>query len=341
MTRSGTIPFNEIASIRIYHAKRVKEKDMAQVLKETGGDFCFNGTIFSWKTFAPLCHCKADGKSLCKPDYSVYGVAWDNAEDFHQALLPCSSANAITCVPLIVSGKSVQKPNYQKDMGGKRPRTAIGLKQGRFAYYVTSSGYTPEGLRDLLFRSGWETAVMLDGGGSSCFRDKSGNGFACDKDRTIPHYIVVTLKHGEATEPKGERPMNVTIKAYSLNKEGNVKVSEHFKVREFRCPDGSDTILIADKLPPILEQIRAHFGGKPLVVHTGGGYRTESYNRKEGNAQYSQHMYGCAADISISGVAPKDLAAYARKIMPNFGGVGTYKSFVHVDCRETAANWNG
>ena len=76
MTRAETIPLSRIAGIQIYHAKRFRERDMAKVLSETGGGFCFNGTIFSWKNYKPLCHCRAGGTDLCKPDYSVYGVAF-------------------------------------------------------------------------------------------------------------------------------------------------------------------------------------------------------------------------------------------------------------------------
>ena len=53
--------------------------------------------------------------------------------------------------------------------------------------------------------------------------------------------------------------------------------------------------------------------------------------------------FGTAADISIKGVSVEDVAAYARSIMLDWGGVGSYKKqgFVHVDVRETMADWNG
>ena len=55
-----------------------------------------------------------------------------------------------------------------------RPRTAIGTKGGRFAHYVSRERHTPEQLRDLLSASGWDNAIMMDGGGSSCFMDAAG-----------------------------------------------------------------------------------------------------------------------------------------------------------------------
>lgn len=336
MTRADTIPLSDIAEIKIYHAKRVKERNMAQVLEVTGGDFCFNGTIFSWSTYQPLCHCKADGADLCKPNYTAYGLSWNMPEDLRQAILPQNDANAITCVPLVVSGQKIAKPNYQKDMGGSRPRTAIGMKDGRFAYFVTSDGYTPEKLRDTLKNYGWSTAIMLDGGGSTCFLDKAGKGFACDKARSIPHYIVVKLRD---KEPEGEKPM-VEINAYSKKTDGSKKLSANFTVKEFACNDGSDTVLVATRLVMVLQSIRSHFG---KAVSITSGYRTPQYNAKVGGVEDSQHTYGTAADISIKGVSVTDVAAYARSIMPDWGGIGIYKEqgFAHVDVREARSDWNG
>ena len=336
MTRAGTIPLAEIASIRIVN-KAYRERDMAALLQETGGDFAFNGTIFSWATNRPLCHCKAEGKVLCRPDYTVRGLAWDGPDSYREAVLPNDSSNYITCVPLITGGQAVDKPNYQPDMGGSRPRTALGVKEGRFAYYVTSDGYTPERLRDLLKSSGWETAVMLDGGGSVCFRDKAGKGFVCDSGRRIPHFIVVTLRNDP--EPKGEKPM-VEINAYSKKMDGGKKLSSNFTVKEFACKDGSDAVLVAPRLVMVLQSIRSHFGA---AVTINSGYRTPQYNDKVGGAAQSQHCYGTAADITVKGATVAQVAAYARQIMPDWGGVGIYakQGFVHVDVRDVKADWVG
>ena len=40
----------------------------------------------------------------------------------------------------------------------------------------------------------------------------------------------------------------MAIKAYSLAKDGNKKLSANFAVKEFRCKDGSDPIFIDDEL---------------------------------------------------------------------------------------------
>ena len=159
---------------------------------------------------------------------------------------------------------------------------------------------------------------------------------------TSSRKVAALLCFWEALEPqevKGEKPM-VTINAYSKKKDGSKKLSSNFRVQEFACGDGTDTVFVAPRLVMVLQSIRSHFC-KPVVIHSG--YRTPPYNTKVGGVEDSQHTYGTAADISIKGVSVADVAAYARSIMPDWGGVGIYKSqgFVHVDVRETRADWNG
>lgn len=132
----------------------------------------------------------------------------------------------------------------------------------------------------------------------------------------------------------------VEINAYSKAASGGKQLSAHFKVREFACGDGSDAVLVAPRLVMVLETIRSHFG-VPVVVHSA--YRTPQYNEKVGGAEHSQHCYGTAADITVKGQKPATVAAYARQLMPDLGGVGVYsqKGFTHIDVREVKSDWNG
>ena len=56
----------------------------------------------------------------------------------------------------------------------------------------------------------------------------------------------------------------MAIKQYSLKKDGAKQLSPAFRVREFRCRDGTDTILIDEGLVVLLQCIREHFG-KPVA----------------------------------------------------------------------------
>lgn len=132
--------------------------------------------------------------------------------------------------------------------------------------------------------------------------------------------------------------MAVTIHVYSKTKDGDKQLSTNFKVREFACSDGSDPIFIAPKLVEVLQKIRTHFG-KPVTINSA--YRTVGKNKAVGGATYSQHLYGTAADITVSGVTPKQVAAYAEKLLPKTGGIGIYSAFTHIDVREVRSRWNG
>ena len=192
MQFAETIMLEKIRRIQIYHnTKRYRQDQMDRILAETGGSFAIGGPIYL-SSFKACCHLRAGGVTYCCPDYTTYGMAWsDDAQDYAMAKLPSDKSNHIECVHLIVDGTPVDDLNYGADMGGKRARQAIGAKEGRFAYIATEVAYTPEQLRDVLAASGWDAAVMLDGGGSVCYRDSTGAGFACDPSRVMPFYIVV------------------------------------------------------------------------------------------------------------------------------------------------------
>jgi uncharacterized protein YcbK (DUF882 family) len=130
----------------------------------------------------------------------------------------------------------------------------------------------------------------------------------------------------------------MTIKAYSKAKDGNKKVSTNFRVREFACTDGSDPIFIDTELVNVLQKIRKHFGKSVTIT---SAYRTPTKNKTCGGSPYSQHLYGRAADVKISGVSPKKVAAYAETLLKNKGGIGIYSTFTHIDVRATKARWKG
>jgi uncharacterized protein YcbK (DUF882 family) len=134
--------------------------------------------------------------------------------------------------------------------------------------------------------------------------------------------------------------MQNEARIYSKSLEGDKSLTSSFKVREFACNDGSDVILIHPDLPSVLQNIRNQFG-KPIIINSG--YRTPEYNKKVGGATRSQHCYGTAADIVVDGVSPASVAAAAEKALKEMdypGGIGLYKSFVHVDVRSKRYRWD-
>ena len=135
----------------------------------------------------------------------------------------------------------------------------------------------------------------------------------------------------------------MATKQYSLAKDGAKQLAPGFRVREFRCRDGSDTIMIDQTLAVLLQAIREHFN-KPITITSG--YRTATHNASVGGSKSSQHLLGKAADIQVAGVSVEDVAAYAESLMPDWGGVGRYpvkagrtKGWVHVDTRAKKSRW--
>lgn len=117
------------------------------------------------------------------------------------------------------------------------------------------------------------------------------------------------------------------------------RISSHFSEEEAKCRCGCGRMVINPILVRILEGIRAAAGHKPVIVRSWN--RCAKQNKAVGGQPDSQHLYGAAADISITGVAPALLAQLAQNCGAD--GIGTYpkQGFVHVDVRGYRARWEG
>lgn len=202
-TRAGTVPLSDLQFLKIYFNRkhlRSTPANLRKILAETGGDAICNGSIFL-RDLSPACHLKADGQTRKAPDYRAWAVSWNTPADFGVKAVPNGDANYMECVHLIIGGKKISPVTCGADMRYRAPRTAIGTKAGRFAYYVSKDRHTPEQLCDLLAASGWDNAIMMDGGGSACFMDAAGEGFTGD-GRVIPFFLVWKLK---SKKPKNRK----------------------------------------------------------------------------------------------------------------------------------------
>jgi len=123
------------------------------------------------------------------------------------------------------------------------------------------------------------------------------------------------------------------VKKYNLDTDGEKKLSEHFKVKEFACKDGSKDVYVDDDLIEVLERVRLYLA-KPINILSG--YRTKEYNEQCGGASNSYHCQGKAADIRCDGVGLTKLAIICAGLGAK--GLGIYAdtehNFVHIDTRE-------
>lgn len=92
------------------------------------------------------------------------------------------------------------------------------------------------------------------------------------------------------------------------------------------------TLRVLDKLREEIKQ--------PIRVTSS--YRSDKYNKKVGGASKSQHKEFTAIDFQVDGANPCWLVGRLRRLrrLGEFeGGIGEYKTFVHVDTRGTNADW--
>lgn len=92
----------------------------------------------------------------------------------------------------------------------------------------------------------------------------------------------------------------------------------------------------------MLDKLRLTLGAP---IRTISVYRSPAYNQAIGGATHSQHMKFTAIDFVVqSNSSPSDWASTLRQFRQAglfSGGIGTYKTFVHIDSRGTDADWNG
>lgn len=138
----------------------------------------------------------------------------------------------------------------------------------------------------------------------------------------------------------------MSVKTYSLKKDGNKNLSSHFKVREFRCKDGSDKILIESELVTLLEKVYSHFNASSVNITSG--YRTASHDKKVGGRGAGPHVSGCAADFNVYDnkknlVPSSEVALYLEDIGAKGIGYRCGGSIVatHVDANYRNVKWYG
>lgn len=118
------------------------------------------------------------------------------------------------------------------------------------------------------------------------------------------------------------------------------KVSKHFEAKEFACKDGSNSLLLDKDILSILERFREYVEA-PVTINSA--YRTKSWNKVQGGASNSYHLYGRAFDIPYKSTY-KNLTNVDMmcKFFNTLGlkGIIKYPTFVHIDTRTTKYHAN-
>ena len=97
--------------------------------------------------------------------------------------------------------------------------------------------------------------------------------------------------------------------------EGNITWDDipHFQPSEMTCECGCGLNNTDLRLMQVLEQIRSHFGDRPVFITSG--CRCPEYNARVGGIAGSMHTYGKAADFYVQGVPVNELLAYCEELV--------------------------
>lgn len=202
MATIATIPLTDIDRIQLFINN--ERMTLSAIKAATGADYAINGTLYDMSRWLPVMHFRSDGVTHSSDPYNYYGFGWNEGADIKatQSKDKNSVRNYICGVELVRDGKPCQTLYYDSATGGVRGRTAIALRKGHLILYCVGDGQvgrcTPEELRSELCALGVDSAVMLDGGGSSqCIFPNA----SVTASRIVENVILVHLK------PKEVKPM--------------------------------------------------------------------------------------------------------------------------------------
>jgi hypothetical protein len=92
-----------------------------------------------------------------------------------------------------------------------------------------------------------------------------------------------------------------------------VNLTEHFTLeeltvtshRQFDNTPKANELANLMRVAALLEQVKIVLGGKPIMINSG--FRSKQVNDAVGSKDTSQHRIGCAADIRVPGMTPKQV----------------------------------
>ena len=94
------------------------------------------------------------------------------------------------------------------------------------------------------------------------------------------------------------------------------KLSEHFTYEELTRSDAAARLGVENtpndaeienlkRLASLLEEVKKAVGGKAVMINSG--FRSKPVNDAVGSKDTSQHRLGCAADLRVPGMKPREV----------------------------------
>lgn len=89
------------------------------------------------------------------------------------------------------------------------------------------------------------------------------------------------------------------------------------------------------RLAILLQQVKTAVGGEPVMINSG--FRAKKVNDSVGSKDTSQHRLGCAADIRVPGMKPREVVEACIKAEVPFDQIILeFDSWTHISVPNTA-----
>ena len=124
-----------------------------------------------------------------------------------------------------------------------------------------------------------------------------------------------------------------------------MNLSEHFTLeeltvtshRQFDNTPKANELANLMRVAVLLEQVKIVLGGKPVMINSG--FRSKQVNDSVGSKDTSQHRLGCAADIRVPGMTPKQVVeAIISSDIPYDQVIREFDSWTHISVPNTTAD---
>ena len=103
------------------------------------------------------------------------------------------------------------------------------------------------------------------------------------------------------------------------------KLSENFTYEELTRSDAAARLGVENtpndaeienlkRLAELLEEVKKAVGGKAVMINSG--FRSKPVNDAVGSKDTSQHRLGCAADLRVPGMKPREVVVLPGHFLP-------------------------
>lgn len=180
------IPRERITKIGLYVNQ--DRKTMAAIQQETGCTYILNGGLFNRKKFQAINHLTVDGKVLSATS-TPYGYGIKGTTMTFSYGNNVKAPDFLGAYPVLVRDGKATGAAAPVGLEEYRPRSAVGVTaDGDIVLLCEQANRSLDGISEELVEMGCETAINLDGGGSSqCIFD----GEALKASRIVHNYLLI------------------------------------------------------------------------------------------------------------------------------------------------------